>query len=163
MIGFAHPPGGLHRFHPATLVATFFWVGRLTPASGTWGSLAAALSGWGLFAWGGHLALLVGMTMSILLGIWAAQKIERRGVHDPRTIVIDEVAGQWLTMLVLPAPDILFIGLAFLLFRLFDVLKPWPIRTADRRIGGGIGVMVDDLLAGGAAALCLWPILHVLA
>ncbi|MEQ9813205.1 MAG: phosphatidylglycerophosphatase A [Azospirillaceae bacterium] len=163
MIGFAHPPGGLPRFHPATLVATFFWVGRLTPASGTWGSLAAALTGWGLFAWGGKTALLAGVTLSILLGIWAAQKIERRGVHDPRTIVIDEVAGQWLTLLVLPEPDILFIALAFLLFRLFDVLKPWPIRAADRRIGGGIGVMVDDLMAAVAAAGCLWAILHMVA
>jgi len=70
-------------------------------------------------------------------------------------VVIDEVAGQWLTLLVAP-PDLLLYLAGFLLFRLFDIRKPWPVSWADQSLPGGLGVMVDDLLAGLYAALFLY-------
>jgi len=75
--------------------------------------------------------------------------------------VVDEIVGQWLAFLPVANFDLLWFVTAFALFRLFDVLKPWPIRVLDRRIKGGFGVMLDDVLAGIFAALCLWGLMHV--
>ena len=77
------------------------------------------------------------------------------GVHDHGAIVWDEMVGFWVTMVLMP-PDWLWIVAGFMLFRFFDIWKPWPIYWLDRRIKGGFGVMVDDLVAGIYAALCLY-------
>ena len=99
------------------------------------------------------LAIAIGIVTAI--GCWAAAKAVAPGTaKDPGWIVIDEVAGQWLALL--PAPlDPLFYALGFLLFRIFDIWKPWPIRWADRNMHGGLGIMLDDLLAAVYAALAL--------
>ncbi|MCW9044778.1 MAG: phosphatidylglycerophosphatase A, partial [Alphaproteobacteria bacterium] len=80
--------------------------------------------------------------------------------HDPGEIVIDEVAGQWLSLFpvsyFLGQADIIGVIAAFILFRIFDILKPWPIRLLDSKVGGGFGVMVDDIGAGIVAAIILW-------
>lgn len=144
-------------------IATFFWVGHLRPAPGTWGSLAALPAGWLLHVVGGTVLLLIGILVSFALGWWATS-LETKGKddHDPSEIVIDEVAGQWIAILPLSLgaahvnSDILSLWpgwiAAFLLFRLFDILKPGPIGQADRR-GDALGVMLDDIIAGVFAAI----------
>jgi phosphatidylglycerophosphatase A len=79
------------------------------------------------------------------------------GVHDPGAVVIDEVAAQWLTLCVAPLNPLAYL-LGFLLFRIADVLKPWPANWLDRRVGGALGVMVDDLAAALYAGAALWLI-----
>jgi phosphatidylglycerophosphatase A len=85
--------------------------------------------------------------------------VGKTGFEDPGAVVIDEVAGQWLVLAVAPL-DVWYFAAAFVLFRVFDIAKPWPVSWADRRIKGGFGVMFDDILAGlyGAAVLLvvLW-------
>ncbi|GAW34929.1 phosphatidylglycerophosphatase A [Roseovarius sp. A-2] len=147
------------------LIATFFHVGHLRPASGTWGSLAALPCAWALHVAGGPLLLGFGVIAAFTLGTWAtAQETKGKDDHDPSEIVIDEVAGQWLAFLPVSigaahagvALTALWPGwiTAFLAFRLFDIWKPGPIGWADRR-GDALGVMLDDILAGLAAALCV--------
>jgi phosphatidylglycerophosphatase A len=90
-----------------------------------------------------------------LLGTWAST-IHARDLpdEDPSEIVVDEVVGQWMTLLVVP-PDILLYAIGFVLFRVFDIFKPWPVSWADRRIKGGLGIMLDDVLAAVYAAIVL--------
>lgn len=76
------------------------------------------------------------------------------GTDDPKEVVVDEVAGQWLVLAAIPADPALF-ALGFVLFRIFDIFKPWPVRWADRQVGGGLGIMLDDLLAALYGALIL--------
>jgi len=145
-------PGGLGALHPAALVATGLGVGRLPLAPGTWASLAAFAPGAALIAVGGAAALIAGIVVATALAFWSITIIDRAGDKDPRTVVIDEVVGQWLALLPVAAMPILW-PIAFVAFRVFDVAKPWPISWADRRLPGALGVMADDGLAGVAAAV----------
>lgn len=144
-------------------IATFFGVGLLRPAPGTWGSLAALPVAWAVCTLGGAWALLAALLLVIFAGVWAtAAEIARGADPDPAEIVIDEVAGQWVAVLpvVIGAAHTgtelarLWPGwvAAFVLFRLFDIWKPGPVGWADRRQGAW-GVMLDDLIAGGFAAV----------
>lgn len=148
------------------IVATFFRVGHLPVAPGTWGSLAALPFGWLLHGLGGPWLLGAGAVLAFALGWWAtAAETRGRADHDPGEIVIDEVAGQWIALLplswglavmgadpwVFPWPGVLA---AFLLFRIFDMWKPGPIGWADR-LHTPLGVMLDDVLAGIAAGAVL--------
>ena len=149
----------------ARLVATFGGVGYLRPASGTWGSAAALPAAWGLAVLGGAPALAMGVVLAYLGGIWATEKVTRDMVEkDPSIVVIDEVAGQWIALLPVvvgashagaPLLD-LWPGwiAAFLLFRFFDIVKPWPVSVFDR-MKSPFGVMTDDIVAGIYAALCV--------
>lgn len=147
---------GLPWWHPAALIATVGGIGRLRPAPGTWGSLMAIPPAWMLSTIFGAGGLAVALPMIVIAGIWASEiYVRRTGRPDPSAIVIDEVAGQWLTLIALPA-DPLAYTLGFVLFRAFDIFKPWPISWVDRKIGGGIGVVADDLLAGSMAGVVGW-------
>lgn len=132
---------------PYHWLAFGFGSGLLPKAPGTWGTLAAIP----LYLLLAELPLgwYLGVTAALfLLGIPVCGRVGRElGVHDHGAIVWDEVVGFLVTMCAVPAqwPWILA---GFLLFRLFDILKPWPIGPVDRRVGGGLGVMADDLLAG---------------
>jgi phosphatidylglycerophosphatase A len=129
-----------------TCAATWFYSGRTTKAPGTMGSLAAVPVGWAIAVLLGYPALLAGIVIVFLVGIPISHKYsEMIGVHDPGEIVIDEVAGQWLCNGLV---DLGWLAAAFVMFRFFDILKPWPIRWIDRRISGGFGIMLDDILAG---------------
>lgn len=124
-------------------------------APGTFGTLAAVPLYWLLsplapVVYLGVVALLFG------LGVWACGRTARElGGHDPGAIVWDEVVGYLVAMTFAPVgwPWVLA---GFLLFRLFDIWKPWPIRWLDRRVRGGLGIMLDDLAAGVLAGLVLW-------
>ncbi len=104
---------------------------------------------------GGGTAVLIASLLAFAVGVWACgAHVRETGREDPSECVIDELAGQWLACAgVLFAPaSAAELALAFLLFRLFDILKPWPISAAER-LPGGMGVMADDMLAGLAAAV----------
>jgi phosphatidylglycerophosphatase A len=137
----------------AWAVATFFGAGMGKPGPGTWGSVAAVLL-WALAAWSLHLsghglllALGIGIALSIILGVPAATIAEREsGRHDPGLVVIDEVAGQWIALLGSPA-DWRHGLIALVLFRIFDITKPFPVRRLER-LPGGWGIVFDDVGAG---------------
>ncbi len=137
--------------HPELLLLTGFGSGLARRAPGTAGSAVAVLLWWWCLAdlsWVVQGCVVIGV---FLLGVWLAERAARKfGVGDDPAIVIDEFAGQWLALLGAPAsPAAVLAG--FVLFRLFDIAKPWPISVADQRVHGGLGVMLDDLLAGGFA------------
>jgi phosphatidylglycerophosphatase A len=149
-----------HLADPVHCLALGFGSGLAPFAPGTFGSLvglafALAVAPLG-FAWNLGLTLL-----AVLAGLWICGESARRlGVHDHPAIVWDEIAGMMITMLAVPdawwgAP------LAFVLFRLFDIAKPWPIREIDHGLGGGAGIMLDDVLAGLFAALGLTVVGYV--
>ncbi len=158
----ASRPQALAR-HPAGIVATWFGAGFLPWAPGTWGSLAALpFAYWLSFVWG-TVGLLSASVMVFLVGIWAAEKVcTSTGMTDPQIVVVDEVVGQWLTLLPVIAlrPDSPVHYLAgFALFRLFDITKPWPARWVDKRLSGGPGIMLDDVVAALYAGGLLYVIL----
>lgn len=147
----------------ATLVATFFGAGRLKPGPGTWGSLATALLWWLIAshippgARVGVIVLLI--VLSVAIGIPAAT-LEARGCgkKDPSHVVIDEVAGQLVTLIAAPIGwKPLLAG--FILFRAFDILKPPPIRQLER-LPEGTGIVVDDLGAGVYGLIVMQLLLH---
>lgn len=147
----------------ASAVATFFGIGNLKPGPGTWGSLAAALIWYGASrAIMPQLqpAVLAAMTLiAIAVGIPAATAISRAsGTKDPQNVVIDEVAGQWITLLFVPVSwKTLLAG--FILFRGFDILKPPPVRQLER-LPEGTGIVVDDVAAGVYALIVMQLLLH---
>ena len=140
--------------HPAHLVALGFGAGLMPRAPGTWGTLVAfpifaAVQGGGI-----GVTLSVAM-MTFLIGVWAAGRCgSALGVADHGGIVIDEIAAFLFVLAFCPRGWLWWLT-AFVLFRLFDIVKPWPIRQADRHIKGGFGVMFDDLLAAGYAVAVL--------
>ncbi len=143
------------------LIATFFYVGCLRPAPGTWGSLAALLLGFVIIQTTGLLGLSICIASGGILGWWAtATVIKGKEDRDPPEIVIDEVLGQWITILPLAVwPQQFEISIwyglfSFGTFRLFDIAKPGLVGWADRQIGP-LGVMLDDVIAGIMAALVI--------
>ena len=148
--------------HLARRLATVAGLGDLLPAPGTTvGSLVAAAAFVALARWAPAVLLpAAGIVLVLLLpvSVWACgAEAARRGVVDPGPVVLDEVAGQWLALVVLTAglggpPSLAAIGVSFLAFRALDVLKPWPIRRLER-LPGGWGVVADDLAAGLVAAV----------
>ena len=148
--------------HPAHLIATWFGAGYMPKAPGTWGSLAALPFAWVISSFGGSAALLAATFLALFAGIWAAGVLERTTeTKDPGKIVIDEVAGQWLTLVTVP-PDPLLYLVGIILFRITDILKPWPASWVDRHLSGGLGVMLDDVAAGAYAAAGLYLIAEYL-
>lgn len=139
---------------PGHLLALGFGSGLAPTAPGTFGTLAGIV----LYLPAARLTLLpyLGLTLLLLvLGVWlCGRSAARLGVPDHPAIVWDEVVGLFVTMTGAPA-GFGWLLAGFVLFRIFDILKPWPIAVLDRRVGGGLGIMLDDVLAGVAAALCL--------
>ncbi len=149
-------PPGLTLKDPATLVATWFGSGLVPFASGTWGTLAALPFAWAIWMLGGWSLLALATLGVSALGVWAADAVSKRtGVKDAGFIVVDEVAGMWLTLLAAPFSPLGWIA-AFVLFRIADILKPFPAGWADRKVAGGLGVMLDDLLAALWSAAAVW-------
>jgi phosphatidylglycerophosphatase A len=149
-------------FHPARLIATWFGAGLLPWAPGTWGSLASLPFAWAIASLFGERALLIAAAIVFLIGWWAAHRVARAsGIEDPGSVVVDEVVGQWLTLVVTPPSWVGYLA-GFLLFRLFDITKPWPARWLDRHVGGGLGIMADDIAAGFYAATALLVLLLAL-
>lgn len=156
-------PAGVRLRDPDMLVATGFGIGCAPFASGTVGSFAALPLAWCLAALGGPLLVLAAAGMCFLLGVWASDSIVRRsGVEDPGFVVIDEIAAQLLVLAMLPL-DPLAYAIGFLFFRAADIFKPFPANWCDRNVGGGLGVMLDDAVAGIQAGAASWLLCRLLA
>jgi phosphatidylglycerophosphatase A len=143
----------------ATIIATSFGAGFSPIAPGTMGTLTAIPMAWALrrFEWPVFLAATIVITA---VGTIAASAFQGAwGTDDDQRIVVDEVAGYFVTLLLVPKTWAAFL-LAFFLFRLFDIWKPYPVRLIDRHVGGGWGVMADDLAAGVYGALVLFLLYH---
>jgi len=152
-------PRGLPFRHPAVMLSTWFGIGLLPIAPGSWASLAALPFAWGIRSLFGFAGLAVASAVAFFVGWWASSIVAKASaVEDPGAVVIDEITGQWLVLLAAPL-DPLAYALAFLLFRVFDTWKPWPARWADRRVTGGLGIVLDDLLAAVYAVLVLLGLL----
>jgi phosphatidylglycerophosphatase A len=147
--------------HPLGWIASGFGVGLAPKAAGTFGSIAALIPWW---LWLRHLPLAhyaIVLVAAFALGVWAsAWVIERTRIEDPGVVVWDEFVGMWIALLPVTLleidPDAIVVAIAFGLFRLFDIWKPWPVRWADREVHGGLGAMLDDALAGAMA----WAVLQ---
>ena len=143
--------------HPAGWIALGFGSGLSPVAPGTAGSLAALVP-W-LIVRGLHpVAYAVFLVATFALGVWACNWVVRKtNVEDPSFVVWDEFVGQWIALLplVVLARSAWWIVAGFILFRIFDIWKPWPVSLADRDVGGGLGVMIDDVVAGAYAAIAL--------
>lgn len=155
------PPPRVRRT-PAFWIASGFGAGLAPIAPGTVGTLAALLP-WLLLRelplWGYALAVLV----VFAIGVWSANKvIAALGEEDPGLVVCDEFVGLWIALFAAPAGWAWMLA-GFLLFRLFDIWKPWPVSWADRTLKGGFGTMIDDAFAGAYALLVLQLLAYFLA
>lgn len=141
----------------ALTVATWFGCGYFPWGPGSIGSLAAILIAALLSRYGfgrGALAILIGVLL--LPAIWSATRTARIvGREDPGLVVVDEVLGQWVALLAVPARNWKIFVAAFVLFRLFDIWKPWPVRNLEQ-LPEGTGIVADDLGAGLYATLILY-------
>jgi len=146
--------------HPAGWIASGFGIGFSPRAPGTVGSLVALLPWW-FFLQHQNLPVYLGvLLLAFIIGIWAGNwVIAKTGIEDPPVVVWDEFIGQWIALLLAPAGWLWMLG-GFALFRLFDIWKPWPVSWADRKLHGGLGAMLDDVLAGVYACAALQAIAY---
>ena len=135
-------------------LATLGPIGHMRPAPGTIGSLVALGTGYMIASF--SLGVLIAAILAVaILGVFAAERYgQRTGKKDASEVIIDEVAGQWIPLVIIPLEVEWYVA-AFLLFRFFDISKIGPVGYAEK-ISGGIGVMADDLVAGFLAAVVLW-------
>ena len=148
----------LPKLHPATIIVTWFYSGLSPFAPGTLGSLCAIPFAWFIVSTWGNLTLL-SITCFLffvgwILSFWALKILND---EDPACIVIDEVVGQWLVLVIVPQ-ELFWYALAFVLFRIADIAKPWPVSTIDKKIKNALGVMLDDVSAGIYALGMFWLI-----
>ena len=140
--------------HPAGWIASGFGSGFSPRAPGTAGTIAALLP----WYWLRMLSVpyyVVAVVFAFAIGVWASSWVVRRsGVQDPQVVVWDEFVGVWIALVAAPAGWIWMLA-GFALFRLFDIWKPWPVSWADRKVHGGMGVMLDDVFAGVYAVAVL--------
>jgi phosphatidylglycerophosphatase A len=158
MAGEARPKPAL--VNPVHLLAFGFGAGLSPWAPGTFGTLVGVAFSLplSLLPLAHYAAVVVAVS---LVGIWLCDRAARDlGVHDHPGIVWDEIAGYLVTMLAAPS-GWEWVLAGFVLFRLFDIWKPWPVSWLDRRVGGGLGIMLDDLAAGALAAVCIQVAAHL--
>jgi phosphatidylglycerophosphatase A len=147
--------------HPAHLIALGLGTGLSPVAPGTVGTLVALPIAWALNSYGSMPGWLVTMTAVTIVGLWAAHVTSRDlGVADHGSIVIDEIAA-FLLVLYFAGPGLVRQGIAFVVFRFFDIVKPPPIRQLDRAMKNAVGVMADDFLAAGYTLLVLALLLRL--
>ncbi len=156
----SHPAPDLLR-HPVQFLAFGFGSGLAPKAPGTAGTLVAIplylmVAHWSLL----HYTMLI--VLAALLGVWICGTASRQlQAHDHPGIVWDEFVGFWITMWAVPS-NWMWVIAGFVVFRLYDILKPWPVSVLDKKVGGGFGIMIDDMLAGVMACLTLHIALRLL-
>lgn len=154
-----------------SLLGHWFYTGKSPKAPGTMGTIGAVPFAYAIHMWLGIEVLLAAAIILSIVGVWVSNRyMEIHNLHhDPGEIVIDEVAGYWLTISAMPlwyvVPDyqpvwVIYLA-AFVVFRFFDILKPWPICVADKKVGGGFGVMLDDIIAAFMAIIVLGIVGHI--
>jgi phosphatidylglycerophosphatase A len=152
------PPAAATLLDAVCLHVSRLFIAGLSPiAPGTCGSALAALAAPWLFLPLPMWARAAVLALVFIIGSLMTTRVERMlGVKDPGEAVIDELLGVWLVLLPFKEPSWLFIGVAFVLFRFFDILKPWPVRASEDWLPGGWGIMIDDVLAGLQALLVIY-------
>ena len=147
--------------NPIHFFAYGFGSGAVPKAPGTAGTLVAVII-YLLLPQISPLIYVSLLLISFVFGVWICGKTAQDiGIKDPSGIVWDEFVGYWITMFMAPSGWV-WVIIGFVLFRLLDIVKPWPIKWADKQIGGGMGIMLDDVLAGIMAALCMQAIVILL-
>ena len=147
---------------PVHLLATGFGSGLAPVAPGTFGTVAA-IPLYLAFVFSPLYVFIVLTLLTCIVGPYICGKAASDiGVHDHKAIVWDEFAGMFITLCFVPF-SWTAVGLGFVLFRFFDIIKPWPISYLDKHVHGGLGIMVDDIAAGLAAGVCLWAIMPFLS
>lgn len=138
----------LPTWHPARIISTGGYVGYIPGPAGTWGSLVALVPAWFIRSAGGEIGLAIAAVLMTVIGIWASGLYaSARDMKDPGSVVVDEFAGQWFTLVLVPN-DLALFAIGFVIFRILDIMKPWPASWADRNLPGGFGIVVDDVIAG---------------
>jgi len=140
---------------PVHFFAFGFGAGLAPRAPGTFGSLVGLVAAWWLLEL--PLPWRIALVLAVIgFGIWVCGESARRlDRHDDQRIVFDEIAGVLLTSLAVVERSLFALALVFVFFRLFDIWKPWPIRDVDHSLRGGLGIMLDDLIAALYAAVCV--------
>ncbi len=146
-------------FHPGLMISTWFYSGLIPLAPGTFGSIAALPFAWLIVEHAGKFGLANATLIVFVIGLWSSRLyMQVTNKTDPGEVVVDEVVGQWLVCLVII--DHNHVGqylLALVAFRLFDIMKPWPITIFDNR-HDAFGVMMDDVVAGAMGAAVLFAV-----
>ena len=147
--------------NPIHFLALGFGSGLLHPAPGTWGSLVGMIVGALLLPWLAAKTFFILTALCFFLGIWLCERTSHdMGVHDHGSIVWDEIVAVFLVLLAVPQVSLFWCAIAFVTFRLFDILKPYPIRYFDEKLTNGFGIMVDDILAAGYSILIILALAH---
>ncbi|VAW46209.1 Phosphatidylglycerophosphatase A [hydrothermal vent metagenome] len=141
---------------PYLMLGFGFGSGLAPKAPGTVGTLLGLVLFIPLLLWSESVAWLVLLAGTLFGSLICGRASEQLGVHDHGGIVWDEFIGIWLVLLFLPEQNIVFWVFAFITFRLFDIWKPWPIRWVDQKVHGGLGIMLDDILAAVYAIGVIW-------
>lgn len=144
---------------PTHFLAVGFGSGLMQKAPGTWGSLVGVILGWILlqFLSLNYFAILT--ALCFFIGIYICQKTaDDMQIHDHSSIVWDEIVGVFIVLLALPEFSLFWCVIAFVTFRFFDILKPYPIRYFDHKLESGFGIMFDDVLAAVYAVICIFLI-----
>lgn len=145
-------PAPLSFWHPASLLATWFGCGLLPRVPGTWGALAALPLAYAIVSLFGQTGLIAAAVLFTAVGVWAGDAYARGlDTKDPNTVVIDEVVGQWIAVVPIAFEPTAY-PIAFLFFRVLDIVKVWPANVFEARLKGGWGIMADDVMAGLYAA-----------
>nr|WP_208113440.1 phosphatidylglycerophosphatase A [Photobacterium lutimaris] len=156
----ANPKDKINLKNPWHFLATGFGSGLSPVIPGTMGTVAA-IPLYLLMVQLPFTAYLVITVAAAIIGITICQKTsDDMGVHDHGSIVWDEFVGFWITMAIAPVVSWQWVLAGFVLFRFFDMVKPWPISWLDKHVHGGLGIMVDDILAGFMAMIALWGLGH---
>ena len=160
------PPASAPKSRLSWVIATFFSIGHLQPGSGTWAAAVTVLLWWAASrwlpaGWEAPVALLASLAIT-LIGIPASTVVTREsGIKDPGFVVIDEVSGQMIALIAVPV-HWKYLVAGFILFRSFDIVKPFPLRRLES-LPGGTGIMMDDVGAGLYALVLLQIWLHFIA
>jgi len=145
----------------AAQIATLFGVGRVPSAPGTAASVVALPFAWLIEDLFGRWWLLVAAIAALAIGAWACEVYAGiKGEADPSECVIDELVGQWIVCAFVPFSLFAYF-LAFVFFRVFDILKPWPIDEVEKRVPGGLGIMADDVVAALMGGIILAVLAHL--
>ena len=144
-----------------TIFVSVFGIGFIPIASGTFGSLAGLIIGYALNLINYNLFFIM-IPILFIFGVIASNKYQKlTGEKDSSVIVVDEVVGQLIAMMFV-MDNLILVFISFIIFRIFDIFKPWPASYADTKMSGGLGVMLDDVFAGIYAAILIYLIRYLI-
>ncbi|MGC9386889.1 MAG: phosphatidylglycerophosphatase A family protein [Hydrogenovibrio sp.] len=144
--------------HPVMWLGFGFGSGLVPKGPGTAGTLLGLLLFVPILLWS-EVAAWSLLVLALVFGSYiCGESAQQIGVHDHGGIVWDEFVGIWLVLLMLPEQSWLYWTMAFIFFRIFDIVKPWPIRWADQKVSGGFGIMLDDIMAAFYAIIIIWAV-----